>query len=123
MPPEQSSFPLGIKLPTHPAFEAAQARAKDIIERASLNEAIRIIQGLRDEVSKMKIADRFNPDKKPSESEYIVQGMNPSWKDLNEPEFKRQSLLHDLEMIETEIASSIGRLNAIVMDIEATKLD
>ncbi|MFA6177450.1 MAG: hypothetical protein WC694_00970 [Candidatus Paceibacterota bacterium] len=102
----------------------AEARASSLIERARLNEAIRVIEDLEAEVRDMKISDRFSRTAKPSESVYssLGGGMNAALlKGLTEDEYKRQVLLINLRSIRESIDSTIGGMERVILDIEATK--
>ena len=79
-------FPYIVKS-THPEFLAAEARAKSLTEKASINEAIQVVTDLENEVATMRIADRFSKTKKPDFS--VTSGVvNPSLTDLTEAEYK-----------------------------------
>ncbi|OGG79789.1 hypothetical protein A3A39_04625 [Candidatus Kaiserbacteria bacterium RIFCSPLOWO2_01_FULL_54_13] len=127
-----------IQRPANPKLDAAEARAAQIVERAQLNEAIRVIEELEEEVVTMKISERFKRDKVPSESPYIrgktpegkpthpLVGGNPmsrAFIGLTEDQYKQQSLLRVLQDIKTKITVAVSELNAVVVDIEATKSD
>jgi hypothetical protein len=102
----------------------AEARAQSLIEKARLNEAIRVIEDLETEVSTMKIADRFSRTAKPSESVYssLSGGLNAGiLKNLTEDEYKRQVLLINLKSIKSTIDSAIGSMEQVILDIEATR--
>lgn len=110
--------------PENQNLDAAEKRAKEIVDRAQLNEAIKIIEELETEVSTMHISNRFKRDAKPSES--IMAGtqiMNVGFKGLTENEYKRQTLLYNLRLIKDRITSSVQELHNAVLDIEATKID
>lgn len=98
------------------------ARAEEIVERAQLNEALRIIDGLEEEVVSMSIAERFSRTKKPSEGVYgKFAGTHPDFSDATEEQYKRSQLLLDLRKIKGEILHNIAQLKRVVLDIEATK--
>ena len=99
----------------------AKAKANAIIEKAKLNEAIRVIQRLEAEVKVMTISPRFSQTKRPSDSVYNIDAMNPNLVELTEAEYKRATLLMALEQIKNKILSSVGDLEIMVLDIEATK--
>ena len=68
----------------------AENRSSSLIEKAKLNEAIRIIEELEAEVANMEISKRFSRTAKPSESVYAhSQTMSESLKNLTEDEYKR----------------------------------
>ena len=111
--------------PENPGFDAAEQKARETVDRAQLNEAIRVIDQLIEEVRSMPIASRYKLDKRPSESLLAANApsLNPILKDLNEPEFKRQTLLNNLERIKTDTVRAISQLGHVVLDIEATKTE
>ncbi len=107
-----------------PKILAAEARARSVVEAAKLNEAVHIIDGLIAEVQTMTIAKRFCENKKPSESMSAqAYPVHPLFKDLGEGEFKRKSIIADLEQARLVIFHQIDTLQTIVMDIEATKTE
>src|SRR3989344_4281562 len=75
------------------------AKAEETIERAQLNEAIRIIEELEDEVEKIVIPKRYSREKIVSESPYSMPGLVQQLKGLTEDEYKRAQLLKDLSSI------------------------
>jgi hypothetical protein len=83
---------------------AAEARADQLIEQSSLNEALLIIDGLEAEVSDMNIAQRFSRTK---ESYSAVGGppvdLNPLLRGLNEADHKREQLLRDLRTLKAKV--------------------
>ena|SRR3989338_6391355 len=112
--------------PENPALDAAEVRSAKIVERAQLNEAIRVIEELEDEVVHMTIANRFSRNAKPSENPntgYLKANMSPVLQGLTEDEYKRQTLLIKLQNIKTAITVEIDHLREVIMDIEATKTD
>ncbi|MBU0998848.1 hypothetical protein KKG24_00855 [Patescibacteria group bacterium] len=102
---------------------AAEARAGSLIERAKLNEAIRVVEELEAEVANMTIPARFSRTKKPSQSQYNLKGnaTTPSFSDLTEAEYKRKTLLIALESIKENIDKAISGIKIVTLDIEATK--
>lgn len=103
---------------------AVENKASSLIEKAKLNEAIKIIEGLEEEVRTMKISDRFSRTAKPSESVYAKkQGFNPSLKNLTEDQYKRETLIMALNDIKKNIFSAINGIEYVIPDIEATKQD
>jgi hypothetical protein len=101
----------------------AEARAVALVERAQLNEAINVVQSLMDEVRTMTISSRFNPALQPNKSYFVTTPLSHMFRGLNEPEYKRQTILMALNRIINEITSTVSKLDAIVMDIEATKAE
>ena len=110
----------------NPAYDAAEARSAEIVERAQLNEAIKVIEELEGVVAHMAIAKRFSGTLKPSENPNnanLRRRMNPSLRGLTEDEHKRRTLLMALGNIKKNIINEISSLHQIVMDIEATKTE
>lgn len=98
------------------------ARADEVVERAQLNEALRIINGLEEEVASMVIAERFSRTKKPSEGAYgKFAGSRPDFHNATEEEYKRAQLLLNLRQLKDAILHNIAQLKRVVLDIEATK--
>jgi vacuolar-type H+-ATPase subunit H len=106
-----------------PQVVAAKARAKEIVDKAELNRALRVVRELTEEVQAMKMAEHFNPNKKPAESERaLIKGKPvPPFQNLGEDEYKRQALLMALEGLQGRILSAVSDLENVVMDIEASK--
>lgn len=121
--------PLKITKPTHPEFLAAEARAKDLTEKAFANEAIRIITALEDEVKTMHISNRFSAVKEPNGD--MISGGSlikdvyeiMTGRTLTEAEHKRQTILNNLKRIKQAIISNVHDLREVVMEIEASKID
>jgi hypothetical protein len=109
----------------NPSLRAAEARARELVERASLNEAIRVIDELEQEVASMSIASRFRRDKIPSESPYWrASGFpNPVLRGLNEAEHKRTVLLLILAGLKNKMTNIVGEIEDMVINIEATKTE
>lgn len=99
----------------------ARARAQELIKQASLNEAIKVIERLEAEVTKIIMPRRFSRTAKPSESAYKMGILNPILEGLTEDEYKRKQLLINLGQIKQEIVSAISGLGDVILDIEATK--
>ena len=107
-------------------MDSAEARARELVERASFNEAIVVIDELIAEVEKMDLPARFSAEK-PAYGDPALGGMGepenlaPRFRGLTEAQYKRAQLLMHLESIKTEIIANIGSLHVVIMDIEATK--
>ncbi len=99
-----------------PVVIKAKEKSKKLIEQASFNEAIRVINLLRAEIERMKIADRFSRTQKLGQK---IEGEKIS--SLTEEEAKRKALLAGLERIENDIRVTVINLEGIILDIEATK--
>jgi hypothetical protein len=109
--------------PTHKEYVEAKARAKELGERAHFSEAMAIVKSLEDEVVDMHISNRFSATKKPN-LDYKGGGvLVPSITGLTEAEFKRKSLLMELQTLKNKIGTLASDVAAVVMDIEATKID
>jgi len=107
-----------------PDLDAARARADDFVHRAYFKEAVKVIDQLRQEIASMTFSKRYNSEKKRS----LPIGENDlghtlASRGVDEAEAKRTRLLHDLDDLGTEVATSIIKLQQIVMDIEASKRD
>lgn len=101
----------------------AEAKADSLIEKARLNEAIKIVEQVEIEVRDMKISSRFSRTAKPSESGYKLNN-NPiisSLRDLAEDEYKRQTILMNLTSVKDDINHAIMKIKNTILDIEATK--
>ena len=110
----------------NPHQDAAEARALAILEQAELNEAVRVVESLQEEVRTMHVSNRFKRDVKPSESPYAAMKgelLNPMYKNLTEDEYKRRSLLDKLEVIKSNIHKQVRNVHEVVLEIEATKMD
>lgn len=109
----------------NPALKASLERANNLTEKAYFSQALEVINGLIEEVQKMKLADRFKADVKPSDSPYYgaTGVVNPIFRNMNEPEHKRQQLLIDLITLRNNLATFTGKLHDVIMDIETSKLD
>ncbi len=119
--------------PENPGHDAAEARTKELMEKASVGGALSVIDELILEVEQMPIADRFK--KTGNIGEHIghhdahIEGdvraniINPAFKKLPGSEFKRQQLLANLQKTRQQILTAVAGLEGIVMDIEATKTD
>jgi hypothetical protein len=101
---------------------AAESRAKELAKQAHFNEAVRVITELEQEVAAMHISNRFSTTKTPN-FDMMVGIPNPNMKNLTEAEFKRRTLLNDLQALKSKIALIAANVEDIVMDIEATKID
>ncbi|OGI65281.1 hypothetical protein A3A95_03465 [Candidatus Nomurabacteria bacterium RIFCSPLOWO2_01_FULL_39_18] len=100
----------------------AKGRAKELIDEARLNQAIKVIERLEEEVASMVMPERFSRTKKPSESVYRSgRVMGAGFHDLTEDEYKRQQLLVNLIQVKSSILEAVEGLETIVLDIEATK--
>ena len=112
--------------PKPPDLLAAEARATELISRAQLNEAVRIIEGLELEVAQMPIAARFSRTRKMGEDGQGVvamQNINPNLAHLTEAEFKREDLARQLRELKNRVQAAVADFKGAVLDIEATKRD
>jgi hypothetical protein len=107
----------------NPNFAKAREKTEGIIERARLNEAIRVIDELLGEVETMPIAERFSRTRKIEENLLRGSAMLPEYESMTESDFKRTQLARDLRGIKTEISKAVSDLEVVVMDMEATKID
>src|SRR5689334_19519937 len=108
---------------SNPHFREAKDLAAKTVERAQLNEAIRVINELIEQVDSMPIAERFSRTRKIKEN--INRGIKllDQYEEMTEVDYKRSQLKRNLTTIREEIAKSISELDSIVMDMEAAKLD
>ncbi len=97
------------------------AKAESVVERARLNEALKIVEELEREVEKMVMPSRFSREKVVSESPYMMPGLISVFKGLTEDKFKRAQLLRDLALLRGKILADIQGMRTIVEDIETTK--
>ena len=72
------------------------AKAEQMIEKARLNEAVRILEQLEGEVSNMIMSKRFSREKIVSDSPYSMPDLVKQLQGLTEDEYKKAQLLRDL---------------------------
>ena len=110
-----------------PSIGEAERKAEEIIERAKMNEAIRIIDGLIAEVDSMILPERFSPTRKVYEESggRPPSGgiLRPDLQGMTERDFKREQLRRDLVGVRQQIIHTITKLKIVIMDMEATKQD
>lgn len=104
----------------NPAFDAASKRSEEVAERY-LDPISRLLVELEAKIKGMNIATRFRRDKQPN-FEYVY-GVNPTLVGLNEADFKRGQLLSDIHSLMTAHTRTIGMLDGLIMDMEATKTE
>ena len=106
----------------NPAYDAARIR-QEAEKQKYLAPVIEYFAKLEEEIATMPIAQRFRRDRKPELGSGVGTCYSPQVADLNEADFKRTQLLSDLQRTRSEAMNLIGSVEAIVMDMEATKLD
>lgn len=107
----------------NPAFDAAEHKATDIQEK-TLDPLMAILGDLRTELVDMPIARRFSREKSPlAERDHRGGIINPMLVGLNEAEYKRAQLDADLRNLQQDAISLSCRIRAVVMDMEATRID
>lgn len=99
----------------------AKKRAKELIKRASLNEALVVVDELKAEVINMVMPDRLSKTSKPSENPHMQKGLHASLSGLPENEYERKKLIWGLNSLENDIKKAIDFLEVMVLDIEAKK--
>lgn len=102
-------------------LEAADKKAKLLVEEAGLNKAVRLIETLKKEIEAMVLPARFSKTKMVSENSFFKAEFRHDLGNLNEADFKQQQLLADAKGLQTKIFNAIGDLRSLIMDIEATK--
>src|SRR3989344_1510345 len=109
--------------PENPHYDAAEARVHQLMERASVSEAMQVMDELEAEVRTMNIAERFNPEKLIGRAVegFEASGIAPDKRHLTEAEYKREQLLANIRTLKGDLLRTIGGLETVVMDIEATK--
>jgi hypothetical protein len=108
---------------SQPALMAAKERARSVVEQASLNEAIVVIERLLAEVDTMPVAARFSRTRKMKENKLRPKKLLLQYEEMTEEKFKREQLRLRLREVREKILATITQLNETVMDMEATKLD
>ena len=98
-------------------------KAEQVVDKARLNEAVRILEQLEREVSNMIKPKRFSREKIVSDSPYSMPDLVKQLQGLTEDEYKKAQLLRDLASLKNKIVLDIHRLKNVVIDIESTKID
>ena len=98
-------------------------KAEQVVDKARLNEAVRILEQLEGEVSNMIMPKRFSREKIVSDSPYSMPDLVKQLQGLTEDEYKKAQLLRDLASLKNKIVLDIHRLKNVVIDIESTKID
>jgi hypothetical protein len=111
------------RLDEHPELKAAVARAESVVEQASLNEAIKRIDDLLQEVDEMPVAERFSRTRKMEENKNRGVKLLPQYENMTEEQLKRQQLRIALISVRSGILTQVQKLKDVVLDIEATKKD
>jgi release factor glutamine methyltransferase len=116
-----------------PAVIVAKTRVSELTSRIMLEGGIsKVMEELRAEVSNMSMPRRFSRTRIPYHKHHEAGVLNSSFVGLAEDEHKRQQLLLNLDSVGAEIpeailkgdiARAIYLLEAVVMDIEATKTE
>lgn len=104
----------------NPALDSAYRTAEQA-KHDYLDPLIDYFGRLEQEVAGMTIARRFRIDKGPNLE--VDEMFNPLVRGLSEAEFKRAQLLSDLGILRSTAMGLVGRVEDLVMDIEATKTD
>lgn len=115
---------VGVPSLEDPLLGLAKERAKDLVERAQLNEAVRVVDELLAEVATMKIAKRHSLEKGAYiEGTHEASSLAPQFRGLTGNEHKRKQLEMALRQVRDRIGSSAADLEIIVLDIESSKME
>lgn len=110
---------------SNPALDAAYTRVEEEKEKY-LNPIVQYFSRLLEEVAAMPIAQRFSRDRSPNFM-FSVTGQgsmdNPLMEGLTEAEYKRAQLAFDIVSVRSDVMHLISAVEAIVLDMEATKTD
>ncbi len=108
----------------HPQFEVARERTQELMKTFRIDEVIKMLDELIEEVRSMPIANRFRSDQRifsKIPSAYTV--LNPILEGMSEQDHKRWQLERDLSEIRNQIVILGPKFKTVLMDIEATKID
>lgn len=118
-----------------PGVILAKARVADLVKRAhvDVNEAMKVIDELEEEITRMQMPKRFRKREKPLGNQYDIAAPMVDLSRLTADEQKCLQLHTDLRLVKNAIiqaashggdyASAVNRLEFVIMDIESTKTE
>ncbi len=108
----------------NPELDAALTRVA-AESKKYLDPVVDYFAPLEEEIRTMPIASRFRRDQAPNHifAPGGEEGVLPHLKGLSEAEYKRAQLAVDLSLLRSQALAVIGGIQALVMDIEATKTE
>lgn len=105
----------------NPAFDAACRRVEEEKQKY-LEPIVEYFHRIEQEILDMPVATSFRRDRNPDFS--LSSGVfNPILSDLNEADFKKAQLRIDLVSVRQDAMILIGKVESLIMDIEATKTE
>lgn len=115
--PEGFVFKKVAGIPTYEADSliAAREKAKRLVERAGINEAVSVVEELMGEVSQMHIAERHK--------KYGVRLGERTDENVDNRERKREKLKNTLSGLRQQLFNTIEKMESVVVEIEATKTE
>lgn len=115
--PEGFVFKKVVGIPTYEAASlvAAREKAKRLVERAKITEAVSVVEELMDEVSQMHLAERHK--------KYGIRLGERTDESTDNRERKREKLKNTLSGLRQRLFDTIAQLESVVIDIEATKTE
>jgi hypothetical protein len=115
MPERKIDLPFVVSSPEQTRKSGEIAETINPLSRPLFDELAR----LEEEVAKMEMPSRFNPDKKIGPTE-VGHHVSPTFENLTEPEFKRQELKLKIHSLRQDLIFLQAKLEDLEMEVHVT---